>query len=428
MSELDNACRAPSACCPRPRRALGPLGSLCALYVALLGLMLAAGCSYDKPGDKPGAAAPSAQAVDVAVHVMAPQNVLYTTELAGRVAPYKIAEVRPQVSGIIQKRLFEEGADVAAGQVLYQIDPSEYEAELANARANLAVAEANVAPARLKMERFRDLVASNAVSRQEYEDAQAAFKQASATAGARAAAVDTARIRLAYTRVTSPIAGRIGRSTVTPGALVTANQPQMLASVQQLDPVYVDLTQSSAELLRLRKNLDSGRLRRLDGAEAEVSLKLEDGTPYPERGTLKFTDVSVDQSTGAVNLRAVFPNPDQLLLPGAYVRAVLTEGRDENALLLPQEALLRDIGGNAQVLVVRPDGTAERRTVKVGRTHERFWVVTGGLEPGDAVIVEGVQRVRPGGKVRVVKAAPAAASGPQKAPGDAPAPARTSTS
>ena len=373
---------------------------LCPLLAGLVltGLVALSGCS--EGGDK--VARGTGEAAEVAVYAMQPQSVVYTTELSGRVLPFQIAEVRPQVSGIIQKRLFEEGADVAAGEVLYQIDPAEYEAEYASAKANLAIAEANVAPARLKMERFRDLVSASAVSRQEYEDALAAYKQATATVGARAAAVDTARIRLDYTKVTAPISGRIGRSTVTAGALVTANQAQLLTRIQRLDPVYVDLTQSSADLLRLRQRLASGKLQRLDEAQATVTLVLEDGTPYPQPGVLQFTDVTVDEGTGSVSVRAVFPNAELLLLPGMYVRAELSEGRDDAALLLPQEALQRDLNGNAQVFVVRPDGTVERRTIKVSRTYGRFWVVSEGLAPGDQVVVEGLQRVRPGGKVRVV--------------------------
>lgn len=369
----------------------------CFCLALVLGVL--SGCGSDSPGTSSAA---KADLMDVAVYVIEPQSVVYTTELSGRVLPFQIAEVRPQVSGIIQKRLFEEGADVVAGDVLYQIDPAEYQAEFASAKANLAIAEANVAPAKLKMERFKDLVSASAVSRQEYEDALAAYKQATATVGARVAAVDTARIRLDYTRVVAPISGRIGRSTVTPGALVTANQAQMLTKIQRLNPVYVDLTQSSADLLRLRQRLASGKLQRLDEASATVSLVLEDGTPYPQSGTLQFTDVTVDEGTGSVSVRAVFPNPELLLLPGMYVRAQLSEGRDDAALLLPQEALLRDLNGNAQVFVVQPDDTIQRRTIKVSRTHGRFWVVTEGLNPGDRVVIEGLQRVRPGAKVRVV--------------------------
>ena len=319
------------------------------LLAGLLGCLSLMGCKDEKTG----AQAPTVPAVEVAVEIVTPQKVLYTTELAGRTSGFQIAEVRPQVSGIIQKRFFEEGADVKAGDVLYQIDPATYQANLDSAKANLARAEANVAPARLKMQRFKDLVNISAVSKQEFEDAEAAYKQALADVGVNKAAVENARIRLAYTKVTSPISGRSGRSLVTPGALVTENQSSPLTTVQQLDPVYVDVTQSSTEVLRLKRSLEDGTLQRADQDHAAVRLLLEDGSEYGLTGTLQFADVSVDESTGMVTLRAIFPNPKQELLPGMYVRAILNEGVDDQAILLPQRALLRDAKGNPTTISTR---------------------------------------------------------------------------
>lgn len=367
----------------------------CVPPVLLIALLLA-GC-----GEERGAATPPASEVEVGAVTIQPRRVVYTTEVAGRTSPFQISEVRPQISGIIQKRLFEEGSDVRAGDILYQIDPALYQANLDSARANLAKAEANVAPARLKRDRFKDLVNISAVSRQEYEDADAAYKQAQAEVGVNRAAVEHARIRLDHTRVASPISGRIGRSSVTPGALVTENQAAPLVTVQQLDPMYVDVTQSTADVLRLKRGLESGRLQRTDDAHAAVRLILEDGSLYPEQGELKFTDVSVDQSTGAVTLRALFPNPRQDLLPGMYVRAILAEGLDERAILLPQQALARDARGNPTAWVVTPQNTVERRAINVSRTYKDAWVVTDGLRPGEKVIMEGVQNIRQGSPVRV---------------------------
>lgn len=372
------------------------------LSAVLLAALLLGGCSEEGAKGKQAAGV-----AEVMVYTVKPESVVFTSELMGRVSPYRIAEVRPQVSGIIQERLFEEGADVKAGDILYQIDAELYKADYDNARANMAIAEANLAPVKLKMERFRGLVNVNAVSQQEYEDALAAHKQGQATVLARQAALETARIHLKNTKVTAPISGRIGRSTVTPGALITASQTQMLTTVQQLDQVYVDLTQSSAELLRLRKSLESGRLQKVDGENALVSLYLEDGTQYKRQGKLQFTDVSVDMGTGTVNLRAVFPNPELTLLPGMYVRAVLSEGRDDQALLVPQRAMVRDTAGKGRVWVVKADDTVELRPVEATRTHGDSWVISGGLAVGDRVVVEGLQRMRAGAKV-VISRPPAA--------------------
>ena len=365
-----------------------------AVLCMLLSLMLLA-CEEGGKG-APGSSGPR----EVVIIKLEPRREVYTTALAGRIASFQVAEVRPQVGGILQQRLFTEGADVKAGQALYQIDPATYEAALDSAQAALMKAEANVTPARLKAERFRELLAIKAVSKQEYDDAQAAFKQAEADVAVNRAAVKTARINLEYTKVRSPISGRIGKSAFTPGALVTANQAQALTSVRQLDPVYVDITQSSQDLLRLRAQFTNGELRSA-AEEAPVRLKLENGAMYPHEGRLQFTDVSVDESTGMVSLRALFPNPEHILLPGMYVRAVIAEGVDENALLVPQRALRRDPKGQASVLLVDGGGMVDVRLVDVGRTVGDSWQVLSGLKPGDRVIVEGGQNVRPGMSVKI---------------------------
>ena len=365
-----------------------------AVLCMLLSLMLLA-CEEGGKG-APGSSGPR----EVVIIKLEPRREVYTTALAGRIASFQVAEVRPQVGGILQQRLFTEGADVKAGQALYQIDPATYEAALDSAQAALMKAEANVTPARLKAERFRELLAIKAVSKQEYDDAQAAFKQAEADVAVNRAAVKTARINLEYTKVRSPISGRIGKSAFTPGALVTANQAQALTSVRQLDPVYVDITQSSQDLLRLRAQFTNGELRSA-AEEAPVRLKLENGAMYPHEGRLQFTDVSVDESTGMVSLRALFPNPEHILLPGMYVRAVIAEGVDENALLVPQRALRRDPKGQASVLLVDGGGKVDARLVDVGRTVGDSWQVLSGLKPGDRVIVEGGQNVRPGMSVKI---------------------------
>lgn len=365
-----------------------------AVLCMLLSLMLLA-CEEGGKG-APGSSGPR----EVVIIKLEPRREVYTTALAGRIASFQVAEVRPQVGGILQQRLFTEGSDVKAGQALYQIDPATYEAALDSAQAALMKAEANVTPARLKAERFRELLAIKAVSKQEYDDAQAAFKQAEADVAVNRAAVKTARINLEYTKVRSPISGRIGKSAFTPGALVTANQAQALTSVRQLDPVYVDITQSSQDLLRLRAQFTNGELRSA-AEEAPVRLKLENGAMYPHEGRLQFTDVSVDESTGMVSLRALFPNPEHILLPGMYVRAVIAEGVDENALLVPQRALRRDPKGQASVLLVDGGGKVEVRLVDVGRTVGDSWQVLSGLKPGDRVIVEGGQNVRPGMSVKI---------------------------
>lgn len=350
-------------------------------------------------------------APEVGVVTITPQRVALDTELPGRTSSYLIAEVRPQVGGIIKKRLFVEGSDVKAGEALYQIDPATYQANLDSAKATLAKSEANLFAAKLKADRYKDLVAINAVSQQNYDDAYAALKQAEADVAAGKAAVETARINLDYTRVTSPISGRIGRSSVTPGALVTANQAASLSTVQQLNPIYVDVTQSSTELLKLKRDLASGQLRSAGKNKARVKLILEDGTGYAQEGTLQFSDVTVDQGTGAITLRAVFPNPKQELLPGMYVRAVLETGVDDKAILVPQQGITRNNKGEATALVLGPDGMVEMRTLEIARALGDKWLVTAGLKAGDQVIVDGLQKVRPGAPARAVPADGGAASG-----------------
>ncbi len=365
---------------------------------ALVCSLMLAGCAKkQEAGMMPPGGPP-----EVGIVVMEAKSVPLTTELSGRTSPHLIAEVRPQVGGIIQKRLFTEGSDVKEGQVLYQIDPSSYKAAFASARAALAKAEANLAPARLKEERYRDLVKINAVSKQDYDDATATLKQAEAEVEAAKAAVETARINLAYTTVTAPISGRIGKSSVTTGALVTASQAAPLATIQRLDPIYVDLPQSSAELLRLKAALASGEIRKKGSGEAKVRLVLEDGTPYPLEGSLKFSDVTVDQSTGSVTLRTLFPNPKQVLLPGMFVRAIIEEGVKEQAILAPQQGVSRDPAGNATALVVGAGEKVEPRVIKVDRAIGDKWLVKEGLKPGDRVIVEGIQKAKPGTPVKPV--------------------------
>jgi len=378
-----------------------------AALLLVVGLMTTACAKKEAP--KPQGGPP-----EVGVLTVQPQRVALTTELPGRTSAYLVAEVRPQVTGIIQKRIFTEGSEVKAGQVLYQIDPASYQAAYASAKAGQARAEANLAAVRLKEERYKDLVKIKAVSQQEYDEAYASLKQSEADVAATRAAVETARINLAYTTLTAPIAGRIGRSTVTGGALVTANQPTALATIQQLGSMYVDVTQSSSEMLKLKQQLSSGLLKKDSAtAQARVKLLLEDGTPYAQPGTLKFSEVTVDQSTGSITLRAVFPNPKQVLLPGMFVRAVLEEGVNEQAILVPQRGVTRNPKGDAMVMVVGAEEKMEPRVIKVVRTVGENWLVSEGLKPGDRVILEGLQKARPGTPVKAVPfgakpAAPAA--------------------
>ncbi len=357
--------------------------------------------------------APSAPAMppqEVAVVTLEPRRVEIATELPGRTAACRIAEVRPQVSGIILKRLFNEGADVTEGQQLYQIDPATYQAAYDSAQAAVARAEATVEVARLISERRKKLVSTSVISRQDYDDASASLKQAEADLASSRAALEKARIDLVYTRVLSPISGRIGRSSVTEGALVTSGQAAPLAVVQQLDPIYVDVTQSSSQLLRFRRQIAAGQLTIDSAGQTSVRLTLEDGTAYSDPGTLQFSEVTVDQGTGSVTLRAVFPNPRHILLPGMFVRALVKEGINEHALLVPQRGVTRNVRGEPTALVVGEGERVELRTLATDRVIGDQWLVTSGLLPGDRVIVEGVQKTAPGAVVRAVPFSPPSAS------------------
>lgn len=361
---------------------------------------MVAGCGGKQAGPAQGGAQ---QAPEVAVFTVAPQALAMSTELPGRTAAYQVAEVRPQVGGLIQKRLFTEGADVKAGVQLYQIDAAIYEAAFNSAKANLAKAKANLAAATPKVARYKELVAIEGVSRQDYDDAVAAHEQAKAEVEAAQAAVDSARINVDYTKVASPISGRISRSNVTPGALVTAGQATALTTVQQLDPIYVDVTQSSEELLRLKREMESGSLKKGDG-QAAVTLLLADGSKYALPGKLQFSDVSVDPGTGNVTLRALFPNPKHDLLPGMFVRAVLETGVSEQAIAVPLMGVTRNPKGEATALVLNKEGKVEQRVLQTGGTIGDKWLVKSGLVAGDRVIVEGLQKVKPGGEAHATSA------------------------
>jgi membrane fusion protein (multidrug efflux system) len=371
------------------------LGAAAAAAVAAM----LAGCGAKQAGPAQGGAQ---QAPEVAVFTVTPQALAMSTELPGRTAAYQVAEVRPQVGGLIQKRLFTEGADVKAGVQLYQIDAATYQAAYNSAKANLAKAKANLAAAAPKVARYKELVAIEGVSRQDYDDAVAAHEQAKAEVEAAQAAVDSARINVDYTKVASPISGRISRSNVTPGALVTAGQATALTTVQQLDPIYVDVTQSSEELLRLKREMESGSLKKANG-QAAVTLLLADGSKYALPGKLQFSDVSVDPGTGNVTLRALFPNPKHDLLPGMFVRAVLETGVSEQAIAVPQMGVTRNPKGEATALVLNKEGKVEQRVLQTGGTIGDKWLVKSGLVAGDRVIVEGLQKVKPGAPAVVAK-------------------------
>ena len=386
----------------RPFRRSTPL-------IALAGLVLVAACSEDPTPGAPEGGAPAAPAVTVLTVQSAAVPLI--TELPGRTAPFRIAEVRPQVTGIVQRREFEEGSEVRADQILYRIDAAPYRAAYDSAKANLARAEANVHAAQLTADRYAQLVKTNAVSKQANDEAVAALRQAQAEVAAARAAVTNAQINLNFTDVKAPIGGRIGRSAVTQGALVTANQAEALATVRQLDPIYVDLTQSSAELLRLKRALAAGDLQRATDDTVPVRLLLEDGSDYAHEGKLAFTEVVVDESTGSVTLRAVFSNPDGQLLPRMYVRARLAQGTHPQAIRVPHAAVTHDPKGQAVVMVVGADNKVEARTVQTAQSLGDTWVITGGLQPGERVIVEGLQRARPGSAVQPQEqAAPPAAT------------------
>ncbi len=359
---------------------------------------LLAGCK----GAPEASAQRAPQPVEVGVYEVNPSSVTLTRELPGRTSPYRMAEVRARVDGIVLERLFEEGSDVKKGQQLFKIDPLPYQAALSSAEASLARAQANVESSRLLAERYETLIAERAVSKQEYDNAVAAHRASEADVAAGKAAVQSARINLGYTRVTSPIDGRIGRSEVTEGAYVRMAEGNLMATVTQLDPMYVDVTQPSTEVLKLQRDLESGNLVR-EGEGAKVSLALEDGTLYAHKGKLQFSDVTVNPTTGSITLRAIFPNPDGQLLPGMFVRSQLEEGTKPSALLIPQIALRRDAQGQASVWVVGKDNKVEVRAVVAPRTVNDKWMVTEGLAAGDKVIVDGLQKVRPGAQVSIAK-------------------------
>lgn len=343
----------------------------------------------------------------VTVHVVESAPLAVTTELPGRTTPFRIAEVQPQVSGIVLKRNFTEGSDIEAGQSLYQIDPATYQADYDSAKGELAKSEAAAAIAHLTVKRYVPLVGTKYISQQEYDQAIADARQADAAVIAAKAAVESARINLAYTKVTSPISGRIGKSSVTEGALVTNGQATELATVQQLDPIYVDVTQSSSDFMRLRQSVEQGSLHK-DNTRSNVELVMENGQAYPLKGTLQFSDVTVDESTGSITLRAVFPNPQHTLLPGMFVRARIDEGIQPNAILVPQQGVTRTPRGDAMVMIVNDKDQVEARDVIATQAIGDKWLISKGLQPGDKVIVSGLQKARPGEQVKATTDAPAA--------------------
>ncbi|MCB1859793.1 MAG: efflux RND transporter periplasmic adaptor subunit [Gammaproteobacteria bacterium] len=361
-------------------------------------LVLLQGCTESRESDQ--TATPPLP--EVGVQRVAPQAITITTELAGRAAPYLIAEVRPQVNGIIRDRQFAEGSLIEAGEVLYQIDPAMLEAAYNSAQAALLRDEASLSTAQLKVKRYQKLLHSKAISQEAYDVADAALAEAHAVVAVSKAALDIAKINLDYTKIRSPISGRIGRSAVTAGALVTANQADALATVQQLDPIYIDLSQSYTEILRLRRALANGQLQTDDEIGATVRLALEDGQAYRHPGRLQFSEFSVSEGTGSVTLRAVIPNPEGTLLPGMYVRAIINEGVNPNAILVPQRAVSHNTKGEATALILNDSGEAELRILTVSRSIGNQWLVTAGLQAGERLIVEGMQKVRPGAKAKGV--------------------------
>jgi len=367
------------------------------VITATAAALLLAACGKDQDGAPPPP--------EVSIVTLKPRSVAITDQLPGRTTAFRVAEVRPQVTGIVQKRLFAEGTEVKAGAQLFQIDAGSYRAALSSAEAALKRAEAQAVTAKLLAERYEPLIAANAVSKQENDEAIAARARADADVASARAALDAARINLVYTQVLSPITGQIGRTLVTEGALVTSGQQAPLATVQQLDPIYVDITQSSTDMLRLQRQLANGELVKDDKNQAEVTLTLEDGSVYPERGRLKVSEASVDPSTGSVVLRAVFPNPRRELLPGMFVRAQLAQGTRSAALLVPQRGVSHNPKGEATVLIVDKDDKVAERVVTADRSINGEWLITAGLNAGDRVIVDGLQKARPGSPVKAVPAA-----------------------
>ncbi len=386
------------------------LGLRVGATASLLVLALA-GCG--RPPSPPPSGPPK-----VGYVVVEPQSAVLTTELPGRTNAYLTSDVRPQVNGIIKSRLFLEGSNVRVGDVLYQIDPAPYQAAYDQAKALLANAEAAETTDKLKAQRYADLVKINAVSKQDYDDAVAADQQAQATVAQNKASLETARINLDYTKVKAPISGRIGRSAVTPGSLAVSGQTTALATIQALDPIYVDVNESAEEVLRLKAEMASGRLNSAGAASAKVKLVLSDGTAYPLEGQLRFSEALVDTSTGSVTLRAVFPNPQTLLLPGLFVRAELNEGVAPNVILAPQQAISRDDKGRATAYVVDANNTAQMRILTTSRAIGDKWLVTSGLNPGDHLIVDGLLMIHmPGQPVSPVPASQMPPPGPPMAGG-----------
>jgi membrane fusion protein (multidrug efflux system) len=393
-----------SGCERTKKRSKAPIHCLTRLTAVALILALS-GCQ--KPsGSQPPAGAPGGPppVQDVSVITLAPQKVTLITDLPGRTSPYRIADVRPQVNGILQKRYFIEGDEVQEGQQLYQIDPAPYQAAYDSAQATLAHADAEVTSAQFLVDRDKGLVASNAVSKQDYDNAVSALLQAKADVASGNAAVETAHVNLVYTKVLSPITGITGRS-VTEGALVTTNQTAPLVTVQQLDPIYVDIPESTAILLRLRREIASGQIQTNGDNQASVTLTLEDASQYETPGRLQFSEVTVDQGTGSVILRAVFPNPKKILLPGMFVTAHLEEGFVDNGILVPQQGVTHDPQGHATALVVNQDNKVELRMLTTSRAIGDKWLVTDGVQAGDRVIVEGLQKIHPGAMVKPNEAA-----------------------
>jgi membrane fusion protein (multidrug efflux system) len=379
---------------PQGRTAMHRRSALLGAF-AMAAALSTAGCE-DKAKAQGNAQTPPPPTVTVVT--LRPEPVTLHTTLPGRTNAFQIAEIRPQVGGVVRERLFREGEVVTAGQPLFQIDPAPYRAAVASAEATLARAQATLESARATVSRYRPLVAQNAVSRLDYETAGATQKSAEADVASGRAAVETARINLGYTRVTSPITGRTGRSALTVGALVTGDQATSLLTVTQLDPIYVDVTQPAATVLRLRRDMEAGKLRRDGSDAAAVRLMLEDGTEYPQPGRLQFSEVTVSTDTNTVTLRAQFPNPDGTLMPGLFVRARLEQGQAQSAILVPQQGVTRNPRGLPIALVVGKDGAVATRTLEIGQAIGNKWLVRSGLQEGDKVIVEGTQRVRNGAK------------------------------
>ncbi|WP_307744518.1 efflux RND transporter periplasmic adaptor subunit [uncultured Pantoea sp.] len=386
-------------------RGLSPLAAV----LMLSGSFLLTGCDNNKSEQA------AQQPPEVGVVTLKTEPLKISTELPGRTSAYRVAEVRPQVSGIILKRNFIEGSDIKAGQSLYQIDPATYQAAYDSAKGDLTQAQANARIAQLTVKRYKPLLGTKYISQQDYDTAVATAAQNDAAVQVAKANVETARINLAYTKVTSPISGRIGKSSVTEGALVQSAQTTALATVQQLDPMYVDVTQSSEDFMRLRSELESGQLKQTDG-KASVTLLMQNGSTFAQKGTLEFSDVTVDETTGSITLRAIVPNPDHTLLPGMFVRARLEEGTNPNALLVPQQAVTRTPTGQATVMVVGADNKVESRQVTTSQAIGDKWLVTDGVKAGERVISTGLQRAKPGAQVTPQEVSDDAKAAPDSKP------------